>query len=221
MQTHSTFLKNTKRYKNLKKIKQAGFTIAELIIVIAIFTIITTVALLDQNRLNSGVLMTNLAYETALSVREAQVYGVGVRNFGGTEVFSGQFGTYFTINSPDRIILFNDKNENTVYDSDLDEAQYQYVFTEQRGNKIKAICLGALNGSPCSRGSSASVDSLRILFKRPNLEAKFYAGDTGGALSIGPAYVVVDNVDGTNCRAVIIEPTGQIRIEKASDNGAC
>lgn len=207
----------------LKQTKRAGFTIAELIIIIAIFTIITTVALLDQNRLNSGVLMTNLAYETALSVREAQVYGVGVRNFGSENEFGGQFGTYFDMISSDRIVLFSDKNQDAAYDPG--EAQYQYVFTEQRGNKIKALCLGSLGGSACSTASTAHVNSLRIVFKRPNLEAKFYATDDTGEVTdgrlVGPAYIVVDNIDGNNCRAVIIQPTGQISIEKSADSGAC
>lgn len=222
--TPASVLPVARRASFLKKIKHGGFTIAELIIVIAIFTIITTVALLDQNRLNSGVLITNLAYETALSIREAQVYGVGVRNFGGAEVFSGQFGTYFNITSPTQIILFNDKNENNVYDADLGEAQYQYEFTEQRGNKIKALCLGSLGGSACNADSTASVTSLRILFKRPNLEAKFYAikkSDGSDTTSIGPAYIVVDNIDGNNCRVVVVEPTGQIRIERSADSSAC
>ncbi len=201
-----------------------GFTIAELIVVIAIFTIITTVALWDQNRLNSSVLISNLAYETALSVREAQVYGVGVRNLGADTVFDGQYGVYFNIATPEQIILFQDKNNNYQYDTDasMGEAQYVYTFTNQRGNKIKALCVGNIGESTCNTTSSAHVDSLRILFKRPSLEAKFYGGDSGTPLSAGPAYIVVNNVDNDNCRVVIVEPTGQIRIENGHDSShAC
>lgn len=208
MTNRSSFIKN----KNF--VMTAGFTIAELIVVIAIFSIITTVALLDQNRLNSSVLITNLAYETALSIREAQVYGVGVRNFSANTQFGGQFGVYFNINNPDQVVLFNDKDSNYQYDSG--EAEYLYSFTNQRGNKIKALCLGDLSGSPCTPISGPRVLSLRILFKRPALEAMFFGGDTGPNSS-GPAYIVVDDVDGSNCRAIIVEQTGQIRVEKASD----
>jgi prepilin-type N-terminal cleavage/methylation domain-containing protein len=196
----------------------SGFTIAELIIVIAIFSIITTVALLDQNRLNSGVLISNLAYETALAVREAQVYGVSVRNVGAASTgFASQYGAYFNMSSPEQIIVYQDKDNDAVFDVADAEAQYTYEFVNQRGNRIRALCLGVLTG-PCTTNSPEKVDSLRILFRRPSLEAKFYAGDEGTPVSAGPAYIVVNNVDSDNCRVVIVEPTGQIRIEDSADS---
>lgn len=57
-----TFIKN----------KTKGFSLLELLVVISIFTIITTIALFNQGQLNSNVLLTNLAYDVALTVREVQ-----------------------------------------------------------------------------------------------------------------------------------------------------
>lgn len=215
---------NKKRRKfNSAKILNEGFSIAELIIVIAIFAIVTTIALLDQNRLNSGILITNLGYETALAIREAQVYGVGVRNDGSGAAFNGKYGAYFNMASPEQIVVFADKDSNNDYTQGIGEEQFIYKFTQQRGNKIKAICVSStenpLFALPCAPG--ATLRSLRIVFTRPSLEAKFYSIDNndGPITPVGPAYIVLNNVDNNNCRVVIIEPTGQIRVEKGTNQG--
>lgn len=200
--------------------KKKGFTIAELIIVIAIFSVITTVALLDQNRLNSGILITNLGYEAALAVREAQVYGVGVRDSDGTNSFRGQYGAYFDMNSPTQIVVFGDNNGDTVYTPG--EEKFLYSFTNQRGNKITALCVDGVSGKvsddPCTAASP--VEALRVIFTRPSQEAKFYTGVDDPVKFRGPAYIVVNNVDNNNCRVIVVEPTGQIRVERESD-GSC
>src|SRR6185312_4659547 len=54
-----------------------GFTLVELRVVVAIFLIITAITLGNQSRFSSDILITNLAYQIALSIREAQVYGIG------------------------------------------------------------------------------------------------------------------------------------------------
>lgn len=196
-----------------------GFSIAELIIVIAIFTLVTTIALFDQGRLSSNVLITNFAYEAALAVREAQVYGIGVKNFDSNE-FVGKFGAYFDlVNAPSSIVLFNDIDQDNHYDAGTNEAKFQYAFTNQRGNKMVALCVDSSSSHECTSGDSLS--NLTILFKRPSPEAHFYIDGTDEE-QIGKAYIVVNNVDNDNCQVVIIEQTGQIRVENGKgDNPSC
>ncbi len=59
---------------------KSGFTLVEMLVVVAIFTIISAVALFNQTKFSSDMVITNLAYEIALEVRQAQTYGIGVRN---------------------------------------------------------------------------------------------------------------------------------------------
>lgn len=205
----------------MSHIKNKGFTIAELIIVIGIFALVTSIAMFNQGRLNSNVLINNMAFETALAIREAQVYGIGVRAGGDESVdtFSGWFGAHFDINNPTEIVIFNDVNKNGAYDLLLDngntEAKYQYTFTNQRGNKITAMCTGPLSvGNACQ--SEIGVQGLDIIFKRPSPEANFHVTGTAGEdNSVSRAYIVVNNVDNDNCRVVIVESTGQIRVENS------
>ncbi|MBI2004934.1 prepilin-type N-terminal cleavage/methylation domain-containing protein [Patescibacteria group bacterium] len=55
-----------------------GFTLVELLVVVSIMLIITSTLLLQQRKFNSATLMRTLAYNIALSIRQAQVYGTSV-----------------------------------------------------------------------------------------------------------------------------------------------
>ncbi len=199
---------------------RGGFTLIELIVVIAIFGIITSIALFNQGKLNSNILVSNLAYEIALSVREAQSYGVGVRAANTSNGFEGGYGISFDASRPDDIILFNDKNDDKLFTAD--EEASRLTIQNQRGNKVTATCISATMGAvtTCVHGSY-SIDHLDIIFKRPNPEALFVKGtlpaDVGAA---GPAYIVVNTPSGDNCRVIIVELTGQVRVENSS-GGHC
>lgn len=209
----------------MKKIfskKSGGFTIVELIVVIAIFSVITTMALFNQGKLNSTILITNLSYEIALSVREAQTYGVGVRADGTGGNFEGGYGVSFDATRPDQIILFTDTVDAN---SRVDEGEEvsRMIIQNQRGNMITALCRGSATNPICVNGSDHSVTTLNILFIRPNPEAIFFSIDNNGITSedaAGPAYIVVNTPSGDNCRVIVVEKTGQIRVDN-STSGLC
>ena len=215
----------------LKKmsLKNAGFTLIELLVVLGIFALIMGIALFNQAGLNSNILLTNLAYETALAVREAQTYGIGVRAAASSTAianFDKGYGAYFdTSTGQNQIVVFGDSNSNNSYDGPS-ELESLYQVQNQRGNKIQYICVGTESApptSPCNAGSSLSSGSkLSIIFKRPNPESNFYKTDAGGntVKVIGPATIVVNTADNSNCRAIIVEVTGQIRVENAKSGSA-
>ena len=101
------------RFILLKRNKknQKGFSLPELIIVIGIFIIISTIAMFNQGKLSSSVLLTNMAYEVGLAIREAQTYGIGVRSEDAGTNFTGQYGAYFdtsTETTKRQVIVFAD-----------------------------------------------------------------------------------------------------------------
>ncbi len=206
---------------------KAGFTLIELLVVLAIFTVIMSVALFDQAGLNSNILITNLAYETALAVREAQTYGIGVRATGGTSSFDKGYGAYFDTDNINQVVVFGDTDGNNFYTTGSTELQSLYEIKNQRGNKITSICVGA---SPCTSANTGATfltpgshNKLSIMFKRPNPEATFHVFDQSGteiSTPVGPAVIDVNNAAGTNCRAIVVETTGQIRVEN-STGGNC
>jgi hypothetical protein len=175
------------------------------------------VAMFNQAGLSSNILLTNLAYETALAVREAQTYGIGVRATGVANFEKG-YGVYFEKDNPNQIVVFGDSDGNDTY-TDQSELQSLYEIKNQRGNKIKSICIGP---SPCAEISTGQ--KLSIMFKRPNPEAAFHLFDMDNTAITpspsGPVSITVTNLEGTNCRTVVVEVTGQIRVESPV-NGSC
>ncbi len=63
--------------KNKISKSQKGFTLAEMIIVIGIIGLISSITLFDSRKLNSNILLSNTAYEIGLIIRDAQVSGLG------------------------------------------------------------------------------------------------------------------------------------------------
>jgi len=74
---------------------RSGFTLIEMLVSITIITVITSVVFLQSSRFNSSILLSNIAYEMALSIREAQVYGLSVRGLGSDEIALSQSQTRF------------------------------------------------------------------------------------------------------------------------------
>lgn len=215
---------------------QSGFSLPELIIVIAIFVIISSIAMFNQSKLSSSVLLTNMGYEVGLAVREAQIYGIGVRSEDLGTTFTGQYGAHFSVadGQERQVIVFADQadiNGGPNFKYDEGEEKYIYEFDNRRGNKIAALCVGNIdtsNTETCAAGASfgaaESLTEFDILFKRPNPSALIYGptavDDPTPVAKIGRAYIVVSSVDGDDCRVVIIESTGQIRVEDSS-RGNC
>lgn len=210
--------------KTISKKESQGFTIVEMIVVIAIFAIITSVALFNQGKLNSNILVNNLAYEIALAVRETQTYGIGVRAGASGTSFEGGYGISFDISKPNQIVTFTDNNSNHVLDAGEEVATF--TISNQRGNKITAICRGVTsNSQKCVGGSDHNVSILNILFRRPNPEAIFFSVRNGISTAStddipGPAYIVVNTPSGDNCRVVVVEKTGQIEVNNGA-SGLC
>lgn len=185
--------------------KNQGFTLVELLVSIAIFTVVTTVAVFNHSQFNSGVLITNLAYEIALTVRQAQFYGITVRQ-GSSSNFDSGYGLHFDTSSPTSYILFEDKPPlNHVYSS----GEAVESFALQKGNKISKICV---RNNCTSSGDFASV--VDVSFMRPNPDTFITTGGTDSCGSqdyCSQAILCVTSPAGTH-RRLVIEYTGQIYV---------
>lgn len=91
------------KYSFLKK-NIRGFTLVELIICVAIFVFLTGLVVTKYSTFNSSILLTNLAYDVALTVRTAQSYGLNVRSIPGTSgtPYSNTYDSPFGVNMPVR-----------------------------------------------------------------------------------------------------------------------
>ncbi|KND51385.1 MAG: putative Type IV pilus pilin [Parcubacteria bacterium C7867-001] len=113
-----------------------GFTLIEMLVVLAIISIVTVIAIIGQGTFNRSILLTETAYSLALSGRQAQVFGLSSRVFvnGGTPVRNTGYGLHFTAGNATSYSLF----------ADLYPSAGNGVANQLSGG----ICLGHTNAPP-------------------------------------------------------------------------
>ncbi|MBC7836830.1 type II secretion system protein [Acetobacteraceae bacterium] len=204
---------------------RGGFTLIELIVVISIMLVITSFFLLRQQQFNSSTVLRSLAYSVALSVRQSQVYGTSVREFGGgftAKSYGINFNTGNLAETPVRYILFADFNNNGVYNSGGSPGEFVQDFKLGSGYTIVKFCgVGNLAGTiqSCSSGGvggGTSISALNTYFIRPNLDANFRscsdaACTTPTAETYIGAYMQI-RAPGGATRNIIIGTTGRIAV---------
>ena len=105
---------NFRGFKKKQSKCGTGFTIIELVIVFAVSAVIFGIVVSGYPSFSSKAELENITFDVALTIREAQIYGVGVK-----ETTAGQFdfayGVYFNTSNQNQFILFSDMNDNKVY----------------------------------------------------------------------------------------------------------
>lgn len=178
----------------------------ELLVVMGIFSIISTVVLVNHSRFNSSVLLGNLAYSIAVSVREAQVYGVSVQQYNSN--FQTGYGVHMDNSDRNTYILFADTNANNAYDISTDSIVKRYTLN--KGHSIIKFCgVKSTGDEECSDGSTPVViSSLNVVFFRPDPDANI-TSDKNSLYS--SAKISVGSTSG-DVRSLSVASTGQISV---------
>lgn len=174
-----------------------GFTLMEMVVTVGIFALISTVVIVRNAQFDNETLLQNLAFDIALSVRQAQQFGVNVRAAEG--VFSGSYGIHFDAQSP-TYFMFTDINEDGRYQSD----ELLETFTLGRGATIGEIC------DPTSK-TGCDHEGLDVVFRRPDPDAVINNGE------MSQATVELVSARGDGSRIISIESTGQISIKREAE----
>lgn len=159
----------------------SGFTLIELMVTLAIFTVMTGIVLANYPSFNTKIARDILVQNIALSIREAQVSGTSVRTSGGT--IATAYGVHYPnqLTGPQSYYFFADNDSNNVYDTSvtpLDEIVTTYAIPPGK-NRILYLCgnyyYQQTNGivttrTDCDEPTNANKD-LTIAFHRPNPEA--------------------------------------------------
>lgn len=200
-----------------------GFTLVELLVSIAIVSVILGIVISNQSTYTDGIALTNLADEIGLRMAQAQAYGVAVKEFSpGSSEFSASYGLTFSLldsGSDKAYLSFADRNGNQIYDGDwlcpiggASECLGRTNIT--RGNQIDSLCVVTTFGADlCNVGGRIDVS-----FTRPSTATRLLFFDPQGQqyspTDVAGAKIVLRSPKGTT-RAVAIYNTGQVSIGPA------
>ncbi len=115
-----------------------GFTFVELIVVIAIFGILSSVVLFNYGNFNSAITLQNLAHDIALQIDQAQKTAISGQNnvllpsfssSPGPGGFSPRYGVYFE--NPGSSVNIDDPSKQFIYFTDLPD---HYNGAYDKGN---------------------------------------------------------------------------------------
>lgn len=191
-------------FKKISKNKglnlKSGFTLVEMMVVIAIVVIITSIILGSYPLFASQVSLASIAREIALGYRQAQVFGLAVREFPYETNVYPPYGINITpiVRSPFSIVLFadvcdsngncdsslevEDKNGNGLYDGcgdidpDVNECISETII--ERDAELLDVCVTDTGGDEhCWDGGLGDLTTLNVTFKRPDPEAVIKIND--------------------------------------------
>ena len=208
-------MKKVSFFINNRLAKAQGFTLIELLVTISIFIFMTLLVVSKYGTFNQTTLLTDLAYDMALSIQTAQTYGISVKTTGATaNSYSSAYGIEIDSTKPSQYIMFADTS-NTGSNLNVYDAGDSLINTYniKQGAQISSICLGN-DMNPCTLQLSAPY-IVNITFKRPDPEAVVYYSDSLHATTLSTyllTHITITSGDGSSSRHVDIRQNGQISV---------
>jgi prepilin-type N-terminal cleavage/methylation domain-containing protein len=178
--------------------KKRGFTLVELIVVMAIATIIMTALVVQQSQWNDSLVVSTQAYELVLMIRQAQIYSLGVReDTAGTESdkFNIGYGVY-----------------NEIYTSGDGQPIETKIFT--RGVTIDRICgIHQGNSNPaCSPWRQLSKIDISFFRPEPKANLSFIDDNNHTVNPLDPPVTIYLKSPGGKQYEISIEISGEISV---------
>ena len=199
-----------------------GFTLIELVVVTGIILVVTSVVLVNNNRFGGVVQLENLAYDIALSIRQAQVFGVSVQRYGSgaSADFTSGYGMHFNSNDPVHYEFFADVDKDGFFGSNETVSP---LYTIRSGFKIAGLC------SPQGQDAATCVDvypttQIDIAFKRPEADAWISAGGVGCAYGAGTCAAsarIILISPRCDVMSVVVGANGQISVQREDAQPGC
>ena len=193
-----------------------------MLISISIFTIVTSIVLYSNSGFSNNILITNLAYEIALTLRQAQTYGLSSVKQAGSTSFRVGYGVHFESAPGDNksFIFFTDLDDNKKYNdtatdpcnSTGNECLQKIIINAS--NKIESVCVKYPGGSPSDAPDCVGITGVDIVFKRPKTEASIvYTHESNGEGNATSAIIHLISPQGKK-KTVTVESSGQISISE-------
>ncbi len=214
-----------------KSARQAGVTLIELIVVIGIFAVVSSVLMFNYSDFSNGVSIRNLSQDIALSIRKAQTYATSVQIIDGVPQTTQTFPSYglsFSLENSGQ--AFNANKKEFVLFADLIPSG-DSVPNKKYDND--GTCGAVKEGTEClEKVSITSADSIvgletdvtgpvitgtvNITFRRPSPDAIICYIPSGESdcipQAISYAKILLQSVKGTT-KTVSVWNTGQINVQ--------
>ncbi len=218
----------SRKNKSEKKEERRGFSLVELMVVVAIFLIITAITLGRQSKFSSDILITNLAYQIALSIREAQVYGIGSKQ-SSDNAFKVGYGIHIgapadLTQKPTSYNVYADRTDQGtqfVYEPGFDQDIDLVSITQ--GQRIHNFCGHDPRTDVWNCWDDAGTPShfdLNIVFIKPDPESHIWGGYGSVYNEYDQAIIVVESALGDKCRVVRVTEAGQIAVDPTDSSDA-
>jgi len=196
-------------------------------VVLAIIVTLSTVVLASQSSFNKTLILSNTAYDIALSLRSAQTYGLSSRASNAST--NAGYGLHLQSGAPGSFILFSDTAPaascstpncppgDHAYGSGSDVLVQTYELGN--GMTIRDFCAQSSGSWSCA--ASGGLTSLDIVFARPNPDAFMSKNGSYSALfPVTAACITVSSPQGAS-RFISVGSAGQIIANAASDPSSC
>ena len=229
---HVTSLIRTTQYVRSPGNVSRGFTLIELIVVIAIMATISAIALLGNASFNHSILLSENTHNLATVMHNAQALGLSNQNVAGSSYENVGYGFNVTTAGTDTYTIFADltppptqlggcfSTDPTLPDALPGDCRYNPgsdVLIRQyhldRGFTIRRFCAASGATTYCSDSPSFALASLDITFM-PTRSGAVITGTDGssGGFSIwhGSTATLYVQAPGGETRCVTVRDTGQI-----------
>ncbi len=209
-----------------------AFTLVELMVTVSIFVFMTTLVISKYGNFNQNVLLTNLAYDMALTFRTAQTFGVSVKaaddinnpcNQAGANPFQCVYGIHFSssVNTTFTLYAMPITSLKTYYTypaltGPTGSSADIYTYTLRNGAHIDRI-----TDQSRTHSIGSTYPTVDVYFKRPDSSSHICMVDADGvnpqcdaAAGITSVRVkIVSDSNPDNYRTVVVYRNGQITIE--------
>lgn len=199
-----------------KKQNQNGFTLIEMVVVISLVIIISSIAVFQFSKQRKGIYLEATAEEISLAIRSAQTRALAVRSTGGlVPSYQNGYGIHFELGNPGNpqdagemsYVLFTDYEATPGIPGNWDRAYLrnfnpgapcgspQQTIDEcvektniATGDKITSLSVCSTSGGTPSCNAVLPGQGLDITFLRPNLDAYFctISPGNGGCMGLVP-----------------------------------
>jgi hypothetical protein len=205
-----------------------------MIVVLAIIGVLSAVILNTQNDFNRSLIITDTSYTVALSIRQAQTFGLSSRTYSPSS--NAGYGVSFSSTTPGSYVLFADigtttgaapawcptgtngrpdaKPGNCRFDSGSNEVVQRFTFG--RGFTVTQFC-GHENSSTlrCSTDTAAGLLALDVAFIRPSTNAVITGTTAVTTLALTDATIKLSEPGGA-FRYICISRVGSIAVSSTT-----